>query len=280
MPYESRVDRNNPSSLIFMVDQSASMADPIWGAEVSRAGAVTEQLNWLLYELVQRCTKSLTGPPWPYFGVAIFGYRTDQAGNSIVKSLLGGALADQQWVWTTDLAQHPLRIEERTNRTSDTGGQRYSAPVWIEAAAEGGTPMCEAMHHAGRLARSWIEAYPKSFPPIVINLSDGEPTDGDPSEWARRLQGLSTADGNLLLFNLDIGSGQSTLFPHELAPGVSPYARKMFEMSSPLPEMMVKAAQAQGYPAVLGSRGFGMNADFRSVVTFLNVGTSVQHLLR
>jgi hypothetical protein len=28
------------------------------------------------------------------------------------------------------------------------------------------------------------------------------------------------------------------------------------------------------------SRGFGSNADFRSVVTFLNVGTSVGHLLR
>ena len=120
MAYESRVDRNNPSSLIFMVDQSASMADPIWGAEVSRAGAVTEQLNWLLYELVQRCTKSLTGPPWPYFGVSIFGYRTDAEGNSVVQSLLGGVLANQHWVWTTDLAQHPLRIEERTNRTSNT----------------------------------------------------------------------------------------------------------------------------------------------------------------
>ena len=35
-----------------------------------------------------------------------------------------------------------------------------------------------------------------------------------------------------------------------------------------------------GFTVAPGSRGFGMNADFRSVVTFLNVGTSVGHLLR
>ena len=40
------------------------------------------------------------------------------------------------------------------------------------------------------------------------------------------------------------------------------------------------AAHAQGFNVGPGARGFGVNADFRSVVTFLNIGTSIGHLLR
>lgn len=264
-----------------MIDQSASMAESISGeVRVSRASAVADQLNGLIYELIQRCTKSLSEPPRPYFAVSVVGYRTDSEGKSIIGPLLGGALADRPWVWTTDLAQHPLRLEER-QQTTPAGVQRFTMPVWIDPLSTGGTPLCGAMNYVGRLVRSWVDQYPDSFPPIVINLSDGESTDGDPTDWATRLRGLATSDGNTLMFNLDVSAGSAPLlFPDAVSRSMGKYGRTLFEMSSPLPQVMLTAASSQGFSVRPGSRGFGMNADFRSVVTFLNVGTSVGHLLR
>lgn len=280
MTYERRVDRNNPSCLVFMVDQSASMSEQMVGAPVSRSVAVAEQLNGLIYELIQRCTKSLNEPPRPYFAVSVIGYHTTPEGKPVIGPLLGGALGGKPWVWTADLAQHPLRLEER-QQSSGGNVQRYTVPVWVDPLAGGGTPLCGAMDYVGRLVRSWVDQFPQSFPPIVINLSDGESTDGDPSEWAGRLRSLSTEDGNTLLFNLDVSAvGSPVLFPDQPPLGASGYAQTMFNMSSELPQVMLTAAAAQGFQVRPGARGFGLNADFRSVVTFLNVGTSVGHLLR
>ncbi len=280
MTYERRVDRHNPSCLVFLVDQSGSMSEGMTGANVSRAVAVADQLNGLIYELIQRCTKSLSEPPRPYFAVSVIGYRTDSMGRPVIGPMLQGALADRPWVWTSDLAQHPLRLEERQQETP-AGPQRYTVPVWLDPLATGGTPLCGAVNYAGKLVRSWVDQYPDSFPPIVVNLSDGESTDGDPTEWSARVRGLATSDGNALMFNLDMSSnGQPVLFPNVPSPSWSKYGHTMFSMSSELPSVMLSAAAAQGFTVAPGSRGFGMNADFRSVVTFLNVGTSVGHLLR
>jgi hypothetical protein len=278
--YERRVDRHHPSALVFLIDQSASMRDSIEGSPTAKAAAVADQINGLLYELVQRCTKTLGELPRPYFAVSVIGYGTDPQGRALVGSTLGGALAAQPWAWTADLAQHPLRIEER-ERTSPQGTQRFVVPVWVEALATGGTPMCAAIDQAGRLVKPWCDQYPDSFPPIVINLSDGESTDGDPREWARRLTSLRTNDGETLFFNLDIGtSGAPVLFADRPPPGCSEHTALMWEMSSVLPPFMLDIARSQGFDVESNSRGFGSNADFRSVVTFLNVGTSVGHLLR
>ena len=281
MSYERRGDRHNPSCLVFIIDHCASMGENISGeVRVSRAAAVADQLNGLIYELIQRCTKSLSEPPRPYFAVSVMGYRTDQGGRPIVGPLLKGELADKAWVWTTELAQHPLRLEEREHH-SPAGLQRFTMPVWIDPLASGGTPLCEAMDQVGRLVRSWVDQYPDSFPPIVINLSDGESTDGDPLPWAQRLRSLATNDGHALMFNLDVSSGDKPLlFPNETSRVMGKYGRTLFQMSSELPAVMLSAAAAQGFNVRSGARGFGMNADFRSVVTFLNVGTSVGHLLR
>lgn len=282
MTYTRRVDRNSPGCLIFMIDQSASMSERISGGDLSKASAVAEQLNGILYELIQRCSKSHGEPPRPYFGVAVLGYCTDGSGNPIVGSRLTGQLLGKELVWTTDLALNPLRLEQRER--TNAAGQRatFRFPVWIDAFADGGTPMCNAFDAVGRIARSWVDQYPDGFPPIVLNLSDGESTDGDPAEWARRLTSLRTSDGNVLLFNIGISTAAlpPTMFPNSSAGINDPYGRALFEISSPLPEFMLTAAKQQGFQVEQGARGFGLNADLRSLMTFLNIGTSVGHLLR
>ncbi len=281
MTYERRVDRHNPGCLIFLVDQSESMSDPMSGVPVSKAVALADQLNSLLYELIQRCTKSLNEPPRPYFSIGVLGYHTDDRGAPIVGSLLQLPGADASLVTTTELALKPLRLDER-QRTQGNAIQRYVVPVWVEPLASGGTPVCAAIDHAGRLVRDWVAAHRDSFPPIVINLSDGESTDGNPQEWAGRLSALATNDGATLFFNLDLSASgtSSTLFPSAPSPSWTRFSSGMFQMSSALPDSMLAVARAQGHEVRPGARGFGLNADFRAVVNFLNVGTSIGHFLR
>ena len=53
----------------------------------------------------------------------------------------------------------------------------------LEVIANGGTPMCHALGMATSLLQSWTSQHANSFPPVVINISDGEATDGDLSRW-------------------------------------------------------------------------------------------------
>ena len=103
--YAQRVDRATPSCLIFLVDQSASMYDPMAGTETPKSVVVAEQLNSTVMELIQRCSKSHTEPPRPYFAVSVIGYRTDQHADAIVDSCITVPGQRGDLAWTTDLVQ-------------------------------------------------------------------------------------------------------------------------------------------------------------------------------
>jgi hypothetical protein len=278
--YSSRVDREHPACLIFLLDQSDSMRDPLGGdAQRPKHVALAEILNGLLYEIVLRSVKSPQEGPRPYFAVAVVGYQTDRQGTPLVSTALGPPLDEHDIVWTPDLAKHPLRVERKQ---TGSGRGEVATPIWIEPVAGGGTPMMAAFDRAGLIAKSWIDSYPESFPPIVINITDGESTDGDPAGLAERLRNLRSSDGAALVFNLGLSevSARPVLFPSDAGSLPNVHAQALFNMSSPLPGFMLDAARSQGFEVAPGARGFGFNADLRAVVTFLNVGTAVGRTLR
>jgi hypothetical protein len=181
-----------------------------------------------------------------------------------------------------DVANHPLRVEERLASAAPAaqgGGpaapRGARMPVWIDAQAAGGTPMSAALDAAGALVAPWVQAHPGSFPPIVVNVSDGAATDGDPMVWARRIRSLSTADGAVLLFNLNLSArgGDAMFFPSSADALPNDHARVLFEMSSPLPPHMCQLAGAQGLLVRTGARGYVFNADVDALVRFLQIGT-------
>jgi hypothetical protein len=142
--------------------------------------------------------------------------------------------------------------------------------------------MCEALRWARDGLQVFLTAHPDCYPPIVINITDGKPTDGDPREPANELRALASTDGNVLLFNAHL-SGQEARpveFPEDEAGLPDDYARLLFRMSSELPLTMVEAAKAAGFSAGLRSRGFVFNADLVAVVRFLDVGTRVAQSVR
>jgi hypothetical protein len=278
MTYTAEISRSSPSCFLFLIDQSGSMDDPFGTGESGRkkADGVADAINRLLQNLVIKCAKS--EGVRDYYEVGVIGY-----GNK-VGSGFGGALAGRDLVPISEVADSPMRVEERTRKVDDGAGglvdQTVKFPVWFDAVAKGGTPMCGALRQAKGIMDAWVTAHSASFPPIVINITDGESTDGDPQAESEALSALHTDDGNLLLFNVHISSRRAAPieFPDNEEELPDEYAKLLFRMSSALPSYMRTAAGDEGYCVSDGMRGFVFNADIVSVIRFLDIGTRPSNL--
>ncbi|HLV78956.1 MAG TPA: vWA domain-containing protein, partial [Chthonomonadaceae bacterium] len=158
--------------------------------------------------------------------------------------------------------------------------QTVKFPVWFDPIASGGTPMCQALNGARAILTEWLAQHPGCFPPIVINITDGESTDGDPTQAAQGVQNLASDDGNVLFFNLHLSShsAKPIEFPDSEAGLPDKFAQLLFRLSSPLPEYMRAIAQQEGFNATQDTRGFVFNADMVSVIRFLDIGTRPSNL--
>jgi hypothetical protein len=275
--YAQQINRTNPGCLVLLLDRSGSMREPIAnGGGRSKAEALADAVNSLLYELVLKCIKNPTEGPRNYYDVCVLGYGGDEVG-----SALGGELAGREVVSIVDLANHPMRVDERLEHPEGAGDadalpRGIKVPVWVDPVAAGGTPMSEAINRAGALVAPWVRSHRGSFPPIVINASDGAATDGDPAQWSERMRSLATEDGNVLFFNLNLSAlgGEPVYFPGTTEDLANDYARSLFDMSSRLPGYMRSLAAAQGIPVSEFARGYVYNADMGAVVRFLQIGTA------
>lgn len=279
MPYSAEISRTRPACVLILVDQSGSMAEPFAGmAEKKKSEGVADAVNRLIQNLVLKCAKA--DGVRDYFHVGVIGYGAE------VKSFLGGSLPDDCLVPISHLADNPARVETRTRLTDDGAGgtveQQIKFPVWFDPKAAGKTPMNAAFEAAEQVVSGFILANPESYPPIVLHLSDGKPTDANPLACVRRIHKLATADGATLVFNLLLSADPKPpmyfLSDEELL--LDKYAKLLFRMSSELPSKLLAAAKADGFQVAAGSRGVVFNADLVAVVRFLDIGTRVTTALR
>lgn len=272
MAYNADLNRTNPTCLIFLIDQSSSMAEPFGvQPEKPKAEGVADGINRLLQNLVLKCAKG--DGIRDYFYVGVIGY-----GGRVVWAL-GGELAGQKLVPISVIASHPLRVEQRTRKVGDGAGglvdQKFKFPVWFEPTASGRTPMCQALKEASEALTEFLAHYPNCFPPLVINISDGKATDGNPELPAHQLRNQASTDGNVLVFNAHLSSAPARPieFPSSETELADPHAALLFRMSSVLPPKLREAARGEGFPVDDNSRGFVFNADLVSVIRFLDIGT-------
>jgi hypothetical protein len=272
MPYTARISRNNPSSLIFLIDQSASMCEA-WGedATLKKADKVADIINRFLQALSIKCARE--DGVRDYYHIACIGYG-DKVGPAF-----SGALAGREMLRISEIANNPARIEQRSRKVEDgTGGLVETTvrfPVWFDAVASGGTPMCQALDFARSLLSSWLSEHAACFPPIVVNVSDGESTDGDPALAAQSLRNLFCNDGNVLLFNAHISAkkGQVSLFRSSENGLVDTYAQALFQISDKLTDPMLSAASASSISVSADARGFVFNAQMEHLIQFVEIGT-------
>jgi hypothetical protein len=279
MPYSAEISRVNPSCFLFLIDQSGSMADAFGAGESAKrkAEGVADAINRLLQNLVIKCAKS--EGVRDYYHVGVIGY-----GGSVGPAFQG-ALARRELIPISEIANSPARVEERAKKVDDGAGalvdQTVKFPVWFDPRAENGTPMCNAMGMAHGILSSWLNQHKTCFPPVVIHITDGESTDGDPSDVMQRITGLSSDDGNVLMFNLHLSSNASALpvtFPDSPDSLPDQYARMLFENSSLLTPFMRSVAREFSHDLGEGARGFVLNADLVMVIQALEIGTRPSNL--
>ena len=277
MSYTAEISRTHPSCFVFLIDQSGSMQEG-WAGEAgkNKAEGLSTIINRLLQNLVLKCAKS--EGVRDYYDVGVIGY------GATVGPAFSGALAGKELVPVGEIANQPARIEERSKKVDDGAGgildQNIKFPIWFDAVANGGTPMCQAMARAQSILSRWVTEQPTSFPPIVINITDGQATDGDPAAAANALKDLKTEDGQTLLFNIHVSSTPSSPieFPGNESGLPDDYAKLLFRMSSPLPDYMKVIASEEGFPMGDSPRGFVFNGDMVSVIRFLDIGTRATSL--
>jgi hypothetical protein len=272
--YEQPISRRTPGCVIFLLCQSDSMKDGIAGSGRSKAEALASTVNRFLSDLITECLKG-AATPGHYFDVALIGYRTDAEGRPVVGPAFQGPLEGRDVVSVVDLFEHPLREVVKQVDDGEGGLITRRSYLWYDAVAEGGRPMARGLSRCMEVAMDWISGHDDSFPPVVIHVTDGEPTDGDPEPAAEMLRNLATSDGNVLLFNCHlsdkVGAG-GVLFPDNEGQLPDDYARMLFRMSSTLPERTRSIAARKGFDVNAGARGLVFNGDATPVIQLLTSG--------
>jgi hypothetical protein len=278
MPYTAEISRNNPSCFLFLIDQSGSMGDAFPGeGSKKKADGVADAINKLLQNLVIRCAKE--EGVRDYFHVGVIGY------GASVGPAFSGSLSGKELVSISEIANSPARVEERTKKVDDGAGglvdQKVRFPIWFDPISGGGTPMCQALGQGKTILQRWLAQHSNGFPPVVIHITDGESTDGDPGPAMRELTALSSSDGNVLLFNLHLSTNPnaiSTAFPDSATQLPDQFSRVLFDGASFLTTFMRSVAGEHGFHLGEGAKCFVLNADLVLVIQALDIGTRPSNL--
>jgi hypothetical protein len=288
MAYQMNMSATNPGLVIFLLDQSGSMEDEFQGESLARGqklmDAVAAIVNKTIHKIGLSCVKG--DVIRPRVDIAVIGYNGAQGVHSALPDVYGG----KEIVSIAELMERNLRVEERKQKvySPETGEYQdisIQFPIWFDPCADGGTPMCGALTKAVALAESWIAAHQESFPPILINITDGAANDSDPQPAAEGFRALCTADGNGLVFNCHIcrfPNPDGVSYPESVdrLPAGSDesllLAQALFNMSSELPGPMFELAKAKVNPNIQpGARGYVFNADVSGIIDMITIVTSV-----
>ena len=299
--YSKKIDRNHPAAIMLLLDQSLSMKLP-WDnlndvddtAELlnllaedfeqvapddhrTRSNRLAELTNAFIRELILSST--FDDEVRPYFHLAVIGY----GGEDDVTSLLDGTSIEEPFIPINKL--HEPTVQE----TTDSSGRLRRRLQWIEPKSGGSTPMFGALGFAREALMGWVLEHSESFPPIVFNITDGEPTDldiedsDDYSEFvlmSNEIRSLSTADGCALLFSALISNVDMA---PQMYPSIKPQddlaAALLFETSSILPENLRVNAESIGLRIGKGGKCFIFKADSESLIGMLNIGTLATQFL-
>ena len=220
---------------------------------------------------------------WIISHIGVIGYFTDERGNAQISSVFPETTLEQPFLTVAEVAEI-AEVEVRNVKVSDDRGGLVDVTqevgVWLLPIAQYGTPMCTALNVAHAALEIWIAQHPSSYPPIVINVSDGMASDGRADEQlshAQQLMALTTNDGNTLLFNVHLSDLPATPIQYpdreDILPQNDESVKIMFRMSSVLPESSRAQATVLDLAISDQSRGYVFNADMTALVQFLDIGT-------
>ncbi len=271
MSYSKRATRRSPKLVIFLIDESTSMLENS-GAEPKHV-VVDRAVNSAIEQLVTVCNRAEGVRDFVELGVVGYGGRDRD--NPTLRSLLN----TRSGAWTA-----PLSAVAEMASVVDNKAQ------YVVSRPEGWTPMGAAVRLAGRLVNDWLVGHEDGPAPVIVNVTDGVPTDDDAPEgpvdaWAAKLEGLSTSDGACLLLNVGAPAVngariERSIFPTSAEIPTSQGADRLWRISSPLGEDLAPRAVQKGL-LVAGStasdrRLFAQGTDESLLDQIFDFGTEVR----
>ena len=242
MSYERKISRANPGLIVFVLDDSGSMADKLPGTSDSKYQWVERYVGIILEELLSRCSEvkgdGVVIKPRYYLYVIKYGSDTELWGD--------GEMDIEAAVELFSNAGNSLGLGGHLVGTDTEKAFQQMHDYLVQALAS--------------------ERYAESFPPMIFHLTDGE-SHTDASEIARRIMQLSTNDGNVLMINAYIGTQTSLSYngPEDFPGYVNATETgsrddnvRLFNMSSEAPECIIENLKADNiFPKLRsGSRLF------------------------
>lgn len=263
-----------PGLLIILIDQSGSMTLNYEGND-SRTVFATRAVNRVINDIIEKNFNG-TEPKNRCF-ITVIGY--DLKANVLCSGYL------------KELYANPKRIEELTKKIPDGAGglvdTNVKMPVWVEPIEEDRwTNMKDAFSVAKGLVSDWIKDKPENPAPVIINISDGAPYyDHKPVEECMQeteaevaeIKNMSTADGNVLVFNAHIGDGTKEVrYPaSETEVEVDgEEAKFLYRISSEIPEGYKDAASKNELDIKEGSKGCVFRAKAEELIKLIDFGSS------
>lgn len=264
-----------PGLLIILVDKSGSMMLKYKNESDSRTVFATRAINRVINDIIKKNFNG-TEPKNRCF-ISVISYCAD------VKEECSGYLKD--------LYKSPKRVETVTKKVSDGAGglvdKNVKMPIWVEPTdTDTWTDMKGAFLMAKKLVEDWVADKPDNPAPVIINISDGVPyydhkNSNDCMEEtktiANEIMQISNSDGNVLIFNAEIGdTSQEIITPNddsEVKKGGAG-AEFLYDISSVIPEGYIDAARKNELPVKPNSRGCVFSADAVTLIKLIDFGSS------
>lgn len=275
MSHNKQWSSATPGLLIFLIDQSGSMLLPFKDSFDTRTVFATRVVNRVIDSIIQK------------------NYNGDHAKDRCFIVAIGYSVGAKELCsgFLSDLDKSPKRIEKVKKRISDGAGGLVEIdkdmPIWIDPIdKDGWTDMAAAFKMAKQVVEEWVKDKPDSPAPIVINVSDGIPYYNHKSTSdciqetaaiAQEIMNMNTSDGNVLIFNAEIGEGKMQIIlpssDDEVKAG-GEGAQFLYEISSVIPEGYRGAAEKNGLELKEGSKGAVFGADAEHLIKLIDFGSS------
>lgn len=222
--YSILATRNTPQLIIYLLDISASMEDPL--GQRRRIDVVTNALTKALQKMIFRSTKGTAIAP--RYRIAMLAY------SDTVYDLLGGVKPISEIVKLGVPELKPLR--------------------WTNTSL--------AFTAAEKILKREIPSMGDCPAPLLCHVTDGEYNGDDPEPVAKRIMEMGVPDGSVLIENIfisdtvlktpinDASSWSGITAGTELMDG---YAQALRRMSSPIPETYRLMMQEEKYQLSKGA---------------------------
>ncbi len=223
-PYTTLATHQTPALVIYLLDVSASMGQPMGGRR--RIDVVADALAATLRQMVFRSTRGTRLSP--RYRIAMLAY------SDRVYDLLGG-------IRTIDQVAQLGVPDLSPMRTTDTA----SAFQWAE-----------------RLLEQELPQLQNCPAPLICHMTDGQYTGADPEPIVHRLMQMQVADGPVLVENIFISDTMLSAPAIDAArwagiqrntPLASDYGELLKSLSSPIPQSYREAMREQRHRLAPGA---------------------------